>query len=223
MNLLDILLVLIVAASVVTGFMAGFARVGIGFIAAVCGILFGFWFYGIPADWFHHWIKYDALSNLLGFFTVLFLFTIAGAILGKLLSMLFRWTGLSGLDRLMGGAFGLIRGSLIAVAFVAVLLAFTPKPLPNWMVESRTLPYAIRASDLWAQLAPNAIKNAFEEGMRDIRRAWDEQMRKKRHKKDEEAKKKATTCDLWHNDGGVMSLLCREPQPSEPRSSSRRG
>lgn len=189
MNLLDILLVIIVAASVVAGFMAGFARVGIGFIAAICGILFGFWFYGIPAAWIQHYLKQETLSSLLGFFAVLFAFTIAGALLGKLLSTLFKWTGLSWLDRLMGGAFGLVRGSLIAVAFVAVLLAFTPKPLPHWMVESRTLPYAIQASDLWAQLAPNAIKQAFEEGMRDIRKAWDEQLKKKPHKKDQEARK----------------------------------
>jgi membrane protein required for colicin V production len=188
-NLLDILLVIIVLASVVTGFLAGFARVGIGFIATVCGLLFGFWFYGTPAEWIHHYIKYEALSNILGFFVVLFFFTIAGAIVGKLLAMLFRWTGLSWLDRLMGGVFGLVRGGLIAVAFVAVLLAFTPKPLPNWMIESRTLPYAIEASNLWAQLAPNALKSAFEEGMRDIRKAWEEQMKKKPHKKVDDAKK----------------------------------
>ena len=189
MNLLDILLVVIVGCSVVAGFMAGFARVGIGFIAAVCGVLFGFWFYGVPAEWFHHYIKYEALSNLLGFFVVLFGFTIAGALLGKLLSSLFKWTGLSWLDRLLGGAFGLVRGGLIAVAFVAVLLAFTPKPLPNWMVESKTLPYAIEASNLWAQLAPRAIKQAFEEGMRDIRKAWEEQLKKKPHKKQQEERK----------------------------------
>ena len=34
MNLLDILLVVIVGASIAAGFAAGFARVGIGFIAS---------------------------------------------------------------------------------------------------------------------------------------------------------------------------------------------
>jgi membrane protein required for colicin V production len=185
-NLLDILLAIIVGASVLTGLLSGFARAGIGFIAAVCGVLFGFWFYGVPAEWFHaHHVKSETLSNLLGFFTVFFAFAFAGALIGKLLSMLFKWTGLSWLDRLMGGAFGLVRGSLIAVTFIAVLLAFTPKPLPNWMVNSTTLPYAIDASNLWAQLAPNAIKDAFAESMRDIRKAWDEQLKKKPRKKDD--------------------------------------
>ena len=130
MNLLDILLVIILAASVATGFIAGFARVGIGFIATLSGLLFGFWFYGIPAAWFHQHIKSETTCNLLGFFTVFLGFMFAGALIGKLLSKLFKWTGLSWLDRLMGGVFGLVRGGLIAIAFVAVLLAFTAKPLP---------------------------------------------------------------------------------------------
>ena len=180
MNLLDLLLVIIVGASVVTGFMAGFARVGIGFMATVAGLVCGFWFYGIPAAWLHQHLKSAVASNLIGFFVVFFGFVFAGALLGKLLSKLFRWTGLSWLDRLLGGGFGLVRGSLIAVAFVSVLLAFTPRPLPNWMVDSMVLPYAIDASNLCAALAPNALKEGFRESMRDIRKAWDEQMRKKR-------------------------------------------
>ncbi len=57
----------------VTGLLAGFARVGIGFLAAISGVLFGFWFYGIPADWFHQLRQLvDALSNLLGFFAGVF-------------------------------------------------------------------------------------------------------------------------------------------------------
>lgn len=184
MNLLDLLLVVIIGASVVTGFMAGFARVGIGFLATICGLLFGFWFYGIPAEWFHRHIKSVTLSNMLGFFLVFFGCMLLGSLIGKMLSKLFKWTGLSWLDRLLGGAFGFVRGSLIAVAFVAVLLAFTPKPLPNWMVDSAVLPYAIDASDLCADLAPNAIKDAFRESMHDIEKVWQEQLKKKKRKSD---------------------------------------
>jgi membrane protein required for colicin V production len=179
-NLLDLLLVIIVAASVATGLMAGFARVGIGFIATVTGLLCGFWFYGIPAAWLQQHLKSAAASNLIGFFLVFFGFVMAGALFGKLLSKLFRWTGLSWLDRLLGGGFGLVRGSLIAIVFISVLLAFTPRPLPAWMLDSKVLPYAIDASNLCAALAPNALKDAFRESMRDVRKAWDEQMKKRR-------------------------------------------
>ena len=183
MNLLDILLVVIVGASIVTGFLAGFARVGIGFIATVSGILFGFWFYGMPAEWFHRFIKSDVAANLLGFFTVFSAFLSAGALLAKLLSKLFKWTGLSWLDRLMGAGFGLVRGGLITIAFVAVLLAFTPRPLPNWMVDSQVLPYALRASDMCAAMAPNKLKTDFRDSMQDIQKMWDAQLNKKKKRK----------------------------------------
>jgi membrane protein required for colicin V production len=188
-NLLDILLVLVVGASVVTGLMAGFARVGIGFIAAITGLLCGFWFYGIPAAWIHQHLSSKTASNLLGFFIVFFAFVSLGAALGKLLSKLFRWTGLSWLDRLIGGAFGFVRGALIAVAFIAVLLAFTPKPTPNWMVNSRVLPYAIDASNLCAALAPREIKEAFRESMRDMRKIWEDELKKRQPKKQPDLKK----------------------------------
>jgi membrane protein required for colicin V production len=191
-NLLDLLLVIVVGASVVTGFMAGFARVGIGFIAVITGMLFGFWFYGIPAEWLHRHLSSNTLSKLLGFFLVFYAVVFVGALIGKLLAKLFKWTGLSWLDRLLGGAFGLVRGSLIAVAFIAVLMAFTPKPTPNWMVDSMVLPYAIDASNICAALAPKALKDAFRESMYDIRKAWDDQLKKQHKKKDPDLKKVAS-------------------------------
>jgi membrane protein required for colicin V production len=179
-SLLDLIVLAILGLSVATGFMAGFARVGIGFIAAVLGVVFGFWFYGIPAGWVHQYIHSVLVSNLIGFVLVFWAFLLTGALLGKLMAKLFKWTGLSWLDRLMGGVFGLVRGTLIVVAVIAMLMAFTPKPMPNWMVDSKLLPYAVDTSNMLAALAPNAIKDAFRESMRELRKIWDEQLRKSR-------------------------------------------
>jgi membrane protein required for colicin V production len=193
MSLLDLLLGVIIGTSLVAGFMAGFARVGIGFCAAVAGLIFGFWFYGIPAAWIHKHIGSQTASNFLGFFAVFFAFVIAGALIGKLFSKLFKWTGLSWLDRLLGGGFGFVRGCFIGVAFVAILLAFTPKPLPNWMVDSKLLPYAVDASNLFADMAPNALKEAFRDGLVEIRKDWDEQVQKSLRKKPEPGRKKGNS------------------------------
>jgi membrane protein required for colicin V production len=156
-------------------------------------LLFGFWFYGGPAAWIHKYVSSQMASNLLGFFVVFFGFVAAGALIGKLLSKMFKWTGLSWLDRLLGAAFGFVRGSLIGVAFVAVLLAFSPKPLPNWMVDSKLLPYAVDASDLFAAMAPHALKEAFRSGLVEIRRDWDEELKKSLRKKSERDGKKGNS------------------------------
>ncbi|MEI9975105.1 MAG: CvpA family protein [Ignavibacteriota bacterium] len=185
MSLLDILLALIIVSSVMAGFIAGFARVGIGFCATILGIVFGFWYYEAPAAWIHKTLSSQTVSNVLGFLVVLWAVLLVGALVAKVVSMVFKWTGLSWLNRLLGAVFGFARGALISVAFVAVLLAFAPKPIPNWMVNSLLLPYAIDASNICASIAPAALKDAFRTGMQEIRKDWEEQLKKAKRKKGE--------------------------------------
>lgn len=180
MSLLDLLLALIVGGSVLFGFLAGFARAGVSFLAAIAGVLFGFWFYGIPADFIHRYVGSQTFSNIAGFLVVFFVCVLMGALIGKLLAKLLKWTGLSWLDRLMGAGFGLVRGVIAAVAFVSILLAFTPKPVPNWMTGSMLLPYAIDASNMVATLAPRGLKNSVRETVAEVHQLWDDQVRKSR-------------------------------------------
>jgi membrane protein required for colicin V production len=177
-NLLDLLLLTIVGGSIVLGFFAGFARAGLGFISVIAGVLLGFWFYGIPAAWIHRYVHSSTFSNLAGFFAVFLACAVAGALIGKILSRLFKWTGLSWLDRLMGAGFGFVRGAIAAVAFVAVLMAFTPKPVPKWMTGSYLLPYAIDASNAAASIAPRALKESVRQTVGEIRQAWEDEVRK---------------------------------------------
>ena len=189
MSFLDLVLIAIVGGSVVSGFLAGFARAGVGFLAAITGVLFGFWFYGVPAVWIHTFVHSVAVSNLVGFLVVFVACVALGGLIGLLLSKLFKWTGLSWLDRLMGAGFGFVRGGLIAVAFVSVLLAFTPRPVPAWMTGSFLLPYAIDTSKVLAALAPRALEDPVRDTVREIRQAWDDEVRKSQ-KREKEPKSK---------------------------------
>jgi membrane protein required for colicin V production len=176
-NFLDLLLALVILCSIVTGFTGGFARVGVGFCAVIAGLLFGFWFYGIPGAWIDSYFHSAAASNLLGFVVVFAAFVVLGSLVSTLLARIFRWTGLSWLDRLLGAGFGIVRGALITVALVSVIVAFAPRPLPDWIVHSRVLPWVARASDITASLAPNAVKEAYRDTLAEIRRLWEEQLR----------------------------------------------
>ena len=183
MSLLDLLLAVIVAGSVMSGFRAGLARTTVGFVSAIAAVVFGFWFYAVPAAWFRERIGSETAANLFGFFLVVAVTLLAGGLLGQLLSKIFKWTGLSWLDRILGAGFGLVRGALVAVAFVAVLMAFTPKPIPNWMTGSALLPYAVEASDWCAAVAPYQVKEAFAVSLREIRQLWKEEVEKARRPK----------------------------------------
>ena len=174
MNYLDYLLLGILAISVAGGFMGGFARVGIGFIATVCGIVFGFWFYGVPSAFLRRHLSSHTAADLIGFFTVFLLFVLAGSLLGWLLAKLFKKIGLTWLDRLLGAAFGLVRGAILLAAFVTVIMAFTPKPPPRTLVESRVVRYFVGVSEAMAAVAPRELSDSFHEAVRQIRKIWSE-------------------------------------------------
>jgi len=172
MSWIDLVLALVIASSVLTGFAAGFARVAVGFAALVVGMLCGFWFYGIVAAYVIDYVTSPAIANLIGFFVILIGVLILGAIIGRILAKFFKWVGLSWLDRLLGGAFGIVRGFLIAAVIVTVLLAFSPSPPPPSVVSSRLLPYVINVSDVLAAVTPREIKDSFYATKDRVKAVW---------------------------------------------------
>lgn len=179
MNSLDIVLLIIVGASVVTGFMAGFAKVGVGFAATIIGLLCGFWFYGIPASWLQDYLRSPAASNILGFFIIFVAIVIAGGIVGAILAKMFKWVGLSWLDRLLGSGFGFIRGMVLVVGIVTVITAFSPNPPPRVIVESKLMPYASTAGTVFAAIAPHDLKSSFRDSLDQLRQIWAEHVKPK--------------------------------------------
>lgn len=174
MNWIDILLILVIGFSVLSGLTAGFARVGVGFIAAVLGIFLAFWTYGIAAGYVLDYVSSPAIANLIGFFVTFLIVVIAGAIVGRILAKFFKWAGLSWFDRLLGGAFGVLRGGLIAAALVTVLMAFAPSPPPRSVVGSKLLPYFAGVSDFLAAMTPHEIKDSFRAAREKAEKAWSE-------------------------------------------------
>ena len=177
MNWVDVLLLLVVGMSVLSGFAAGFARVGVGFIATVVGIFCGFWFYGLAAGYVLDYVSSRGVANLIGFFVVFLGIVVLGAIVGRLLAKFFKWIGLSWFDRLLGGAFGFVRGMLIVVALVTVLVAFAPTPPPKSITESKLMPYVIDASNFLAAVTPHEIKDAFRDTKEQVQKIWAEHTR----------------------------------------------
>jgi membrane protein required for colicin V production len=171
---IDILLVVVVGFSVLSGFSAGFARVGVGFIATIFGIFLGFWCYGIAAAYVLDYVSSRAVANLIGFFAIFIGVCLIGAVIGQLLARLFKWIGLSWLDRLLGAGFGFLRGVVVAVAMVTVLLAFAPSPPPRSVVDSKLMPYMLEASNILAILTPRELKDAFRDTKDKVKRTWSE-------------------------------------------------
>lgn len=171
-NWLDYLLMLIVAASAACGVAKGFARSGIGLLAALAGLVLGIWFYGTAGSFLQPYVSTPAIANFIGFWIVFLACLLVGALAGKLLAALFKWAGLSWFDRALGGLFGLLRGLVGAVAVVLLLLAF-PRQAPSQAVaNSRCAPYLAGAARACAAMAPRELRDAFQSSYDRVKEIW---------------------------------------------------
>ena len=176
MNWLDWALVLAIGFSVLSGFSAGFSRVVVGLIATITGIFVALWCYRFVAAQILDYIKSREAANLIGFVLIYITVAVLGGIVARLLAGAFKWAGLSWLDRLMGAGVGFVRGVLIAVAVVAVILAFAPADPPSALANSRLLPYLSHASTVLVAATPYEVKQGYNETKQKVRKLWDQQV-----------------------------------------------
>jgi membrane protein required for colicin V production len=169
LNWFDIALALVIVVSTVAGLRTGFARVVVGLIATVIGFMLGFWCYRLVAVKLLPIVHNESAANILGFLTIFCAVALAGALLAALLSSIFKWVGLSWFNYLLGGAAGLVRGALLVAVMANILVAFAPSPTPAFLQQSAVLPYANQVASVLAQLAPQELKDSFEQQMQNLK------------------------------------------------------
>jgi membrane protein required for colicin V production len=172
LNWLDICLGLIILWSAFTGLRAGLARVVVGIVATIVGLMAGFWCYRLVSVKLIGWVGTEVAANVLGFLLIFFGTLIIGSLLGSLLSRLFQWVGLSWFNHFLGGVAGLLRGALVVSALLSLAVAFSPSPVPDVLEHSRVLPYASEVSSWLVNLAPRELKDAFTEQWQNLQRIW---------------------------------------------------
>jgi membrane protein required for colicin V production len=173
MNWLDIVLLLILAASLVTSFRKGFSREVIGLVSAVLALLLGIWFYGTAGAFLLPYVSSPMLANLLGFFLVAGGVLLLGSLVSHLAGRFLKVTGLSIFDHLLGAGFGILRGILISVALIVGIMAFSQGDrAPAAVVNSRIAPYVVDAARLFAAVAPHDLKESYRKRYAQVKLVW---------------------------------------------------
>ena len=150
---------------------------GVGFVATIAAILCGLWFYGTAGSFFVPHVSSRTVANLIGFLLVFCAVIALGALAGRLLAWLFKWVGLSWLDRLLGAAFGAVRGLIFAIVLVMALMAFS-SGTPRSVVHSRIAPYVIEASRVVTKVAPRELKDGFHRSYEKVKKIWSDALEK---------------------------------------------
>ena len=184
MNWLDIVLLIVIVASVVASMTKGFSREVIGLIAAVAALFAGLWFYGTVGSFLLPYVSTNGVANFCGFVIVFFGVIVAGALVSIIAGHLIKATGLSFIDRLFGVVFGLGRGMVIAVAIVLAILTFAPgvqagSP-PASVSRSRLAPYMVEAARVLTAIAPRELKDEFAQRYEMVKKIWKDALRGKK-------------------------------------------
>ena len=164
--MLDIVLGIVVLVSVVGAAFNGLTKELLRIASLVVGLFVAMWGYGVLAGYLAQWIS-NAKAASIGAFALLFIgCVLAGALLAQLLSGLWSIAGLGVFDKLLGAAFGALRGLLLAAVLLLMLVAF--QPLGNTaelIADSRIAPVVLNLARTAAVLAPEALREAFRDGL----------------------------------------------------------
>jgi membrane protein required for colicin V production len=179
MNWLDWFVIAFLLISIVNGFREGFVRIGIGFAAMIIGFFVASWFGGMVAGSLLAYIHSRPIAGIVAFLIVFFGVLIVGALLAALITRLLKIVGLTWADRLMGGAFGVVRGFVVLVVITVGITAFIPKSLPRAVEDSQLAPYVFQASRVLTAATPYEIREGFDRAYKDLRGLWEEAVNRK--------------------------------------------
>ena len=172
MNLLDGIVAVILVASVALAARKGFVKELLGLGSLVVGFLLGAWFYRAAAEPFKEVVKSENAALFLGF-AVVFLGTLFVGILAIWLAQkLLKFAKIQWFDRLLGAAFGFIRGWVLGSIF---FLALTSFGLQSDRVKSSQLaPYFLPGARVMAVLVPYELRARFMVGYSAVEKWWRE-------------------------------------------------
>jgi membrane protein required for colicin V production len=169
----DWVIIALLALSTVEGLRRGL----IAALFSLGGFILGFflagkyWYLALPV--MRRLVSQPWIAELCCFLLVLFLVIIAASLLGHMLRRTAHALGLGWIDRLLGGAFGLLRGVLVVVLGFIIVAAFFPAA--SWTHNSRLAPFFLSTAQRVMQSAPAAAANRVVLGVQELQqhtRSW---------------------------------------------------
>ncbi len=167
MNALDWIILVIMLFSALLAAAQGFFFEIICLAGAVLGFLLASWGYGRLSPWFVQYVKMPAIADLAGFLTIfLSVILLAGAI-ARIVRWMVREAGLRSVDRVLGAAFGFLRGMVIVTAGILAITAFAPES--EELSGSQLAGYFMVAGRGASWLAPAEVRQKFRAGIARLR------------------------------------------------------
>jgi membrane protein required for colicin V production len=167
MTPVDWLIVIALIVSVLIAASNGFFYELFSFAGVVIGYLAAAWGYERVAVWYLPMVKAPWVADIAGFLTIFFVIALLAGIVGRLARWAMKEVGLSWADRLLGGAFGLVRGVLVVAVVLLATASFAPTA--RWLANSQIAPYVLIVARAAVWVAPGSVRAHFYDGLKIVR------------------------------------------------------
>lgn len=157
----DYAILAVIAISMAVGALRGFIREVFSLLVWAAAFLVAWHFAGDVAALMEGSVNLPSARVAMGFTGLFIAVLLVGGLINYLLGRLVETTGLSGTDRLLGGAFGAVRG-LALVLLLLLVAGLTPLPADPWWQESRTIARLMPLVDWAASFLPESITEYLE-------------------------------------------------------------
>jgi membrane protein required for colicin V production len=124
MNWLDIVIIIFLAFTTITGLSRGLVKTVIPLLGIILGIVLAGHFYGSVANWLSHWSHSPSQAKIVGFAIILFLVVIVSLIIALLVSKFLKLLLLGWIDKLGGAVFGFVIGGLVCGAILTIITKY---------------------------------------------------------------------------------------------------
>jgi membrane protein required for colicin V production len=159
----DWIICLVLLLNVVTAAMQGFFSEALTMAGLVVGYIVAAWQYRSFALWLEKFLKNDWLAEILGFLIIFFAVVILFGIAARIARWVMKESGLSGLDRFLGGVLGLAKGGLMVAVILMGMTAFAPAS--KLLENSQLAPYFLVVGRAAIWLAPSELRARFYQGL----------------------------------------------------------
>ena len=162
--MVDIVILAVMAISLVFGLFRGLLRELLSLVSWVLAFWIAYRYSANVAEIIDRALQNPTLSQAVSAVLVFVIVLVALMVLTSLIAKVFKATGLAGIDRILGGLFGLGRGVVILLA--ALLLAsHTGAVEQDWYNASTMIPMFDRALDWMAAYVPAGTLEGFGAGL----------------------------------------------------------
>jgi membrane protein required for colicin V production len=159
----DWIILLVILVSLIQAASSGFFQEAFGIAGLLFGYLLAAWQYHRLAERFAPYLKSPWLGEMAAFLIIFLAVMILAGMAGRIARWAMKEAGLSFVDRILGGALGLLRGSLIVSVVLVSMTAFTPTS--KWLEGSQVAPYFLVVGRAVIWVAPAELRARFYQGL----------------------------------------------------------